>query len=69
MSTSRVRACEHMGISTLTEAAIKTEFSSIHDHLLKTGHNTNLDDFHILFKSHDQSTLSVWEHISYYRSQ
>ena len=32
-------------------------------HLLKTGHNTNFDYFRILFKSHDQSTLPIWEHI------
>ena len=58
----KTRACEHMEISALTGGAIKTELSSIHDYLLKTRHNTNLDDFRILFKSHDQSTLPIWQY-------
>ena len=52
-----------MGVSALLGAAFKTAFSSIHDYLLKTGHNTNLDDLRILFKPHDQSTQPIWEHI------
>ena len=59
----RSRACEHLGMSALMGAAIKTMFSSIHDYLLKTGHNANLDDFRILFTSHDQSTLPIWKNI------
>ena len=30
---------------------------------LKTGHDSNIDDFRILYKSHDQTTLPIWEHI------
>ena len=59
----RTRACEHLGMSALMGAAIKTSFSSRHDHLLKTGYNANLDDFSILFKSHDQSSLTIWKNI------
>ena len=59
----RTRPCEHMGVSALTGAAIKTAFLSVQDHLLKTGHDSNIDDFCILYKSHDQTTLPIWEHI------
>ena len=52
-----------MGVSAFTRAAIKIAFSSVHDHLLKTGHDPNLNDFCILYKSHDQTTLPIWEHI------
>ena len=56
-----------MGTTPLTGAAIKTAFSLIHDHLLKTGHSSNLDDFHILYKPHDPSLLPLWEYI-YFRN-
>ena len=47
----------------ITGATIKTAFSSVQDHLLKTGHDSNIDDFCILYKSHDQTTLLIWEYI------
>ena len=64
----RIRACEHKRISALTGTAIKTAFSSVHDHLLKTGHNTNLDVFHILIKSRDQSISTYLETYLYHET-
>ena len=46
----RTRAYEHMGVPALAGAAIRTAFSSVPDHLLKTGHDSNIDDFRILYK-------------------
>ena len=59
----QIRACKHTGVSALTGAVIKTAFSSVQDHLLKSGHDSNIDDFRTLYKSHDQTTLPIWEHI------
>ena len=59
----RTCTCEHMVISPLLGAAIRTAVSFVYDHLLKTGHHSNQDDFLILCKLLDQSTLPIREYI------
>ena len=59
----QTRNCEHMGILPLTGIAIKTLFSFVHDHFLKTCHNSNFDDFQILYKPWEPSTQPIWKYI------
>ena len=40
----QTRACEHVGISTLIEANVKT-ISVVHDHFILTGHMISFNDF------------------------
>ena len=64
----RTRACEHMGISPLTGANVKTT-SVVHDHFILIGHTISFNDFIILRSVPDKHSLLIHEHLfTYYRS-
>ena len=54
----RTRACEHIGISSLTEANVKTT-SIVLDHSILTGHTILYNDFIILHSFPDRHSLLI----------
>ena len=58
----RTRACEHMSISPLTGANVKTT-SVVHDHFILTGHMISFNDFIILRSVPDRHLLLIHEHL------
>ena len=53
-----VRACEHLGITPLTEK--KTE-SPVFDHIVHTGHSASFDEFETLVKGCDEFRILLRE--------
>ena len=61
----RTRTCEHMGISPLTGANVKT-ISVVHDHFILIGHTISFNDFIILRSVPDKHSLLIHEHLFTY---
>ena len=57
----RTRVCEHLGISPLTGANVKTT-SVVHDYFILTGHTISFNDFIILSSVPDMHSLLIHEH-------
>ena len=54
----KVRTCEHLGITPLTEKKIKSpKESTISDSIFHAGHNASFDDFAVLVKESDEFRL------------
>ena len=50
----KVRACEHLGITPLTEKKVKSpNESAVFDHIVHLDHNASFDDFETLVKECD----------------
>ena len=58
----RTHACEHMGISLLTGANVKTT-SVVHDHFILTGHMISFNDFIMLRSVPDKHSLLIHKHL------
>ena len=54
----QIRACEHMGISHLTGANVKTTLV-VHNHFILTGHIISFNDFTILCSVPDRHSLLI----------
>ena len=58
----KVRACEHVGITPLTEEKVKSPKESTEfDNIFRTGHNASFDDFETLAKEFDEFRLFLRE--------
>ena len=54
----KVRACEHLGITSLMGKKVKSPKESVvFDHIVHTDHNANFDDFETLVKECDEFRL------------
>ena len=54
----KVRACEHLGITSFTEKKVKSPKESVvFDHIIHTGHNASFNDFETLIKECDDFEL------------
>ena len=58
----RTRACEHMGISPLTAANVKTT-PIVHNHFILTSHMISFNDFIILRSVSDRHSLLIHKHL------
>ena len=51
----KVRACEHLGITSLTGKKVKSSpKNAVYDHIVHTGHIASFDDFETLVKECDE---------------
>ena len=58
----KVRACENLGITTLTGKKVKNlKESSVFDDIVHTGHNASFDDFETLVDECDEFRLLLRE--------
>ena len=56
----KVRACEHLGITTLTKKKVKSpKERAVFDHIVHTGRNVSFDDFKTLVKECDEFRVFI----------